>query len=80
MLRGKLDGRGVWGRMDTCISVAESLDSSSETITTLFPDWLLFVVFQSLSRVLLFVTPWTAAYQASLTSIIFLEFAQIHIH
>ena len=35
MLRGKLDGRGVWGRMDTCVCVAESLCCPSETITTL---------------------------------------------
>ena len=33
------------------------------------------VVVQSLSRVWLFVTPWTAAHQASL-----LKFAQIHVH
>ena len=26
MLCGSLDGTGVWGRMDTCICVAESLD------------------------------------------------------
>ena len=25
MSRGSLDGRGVWGRMDTCVSTAESL-------------------------------------------------------
>ena len=30
-----LDERGVWGRMDTCICMAESLHCSSETITTL---------------------------------------------
>jgi hypothetical protein len=35
MLGGRLDGRGVWGRMDTCICVAESLCCSPETITTL---------------------------------------------
>ena len=34
-LCGCLDGRGVWGRMDTCISMAESLDYSPQTITTL---------------------------------------------
>jgi len=32
---GSLDGRGVWGRMDTCISFAESLHCSPEIITTL---------------------------------------------
>ena len=37
------------------------------------------VVVQSLSRVLLFVTPWTAACQASLSFIIS-EFAQTHIY
>ena len=35
MLRGSLDGRGVWGRMDTRICVAKSLRGSPETITTL---------------------------------------------
>ena len=35
MLCGRLDGRGVWGRMDTCLYMAESLHRSPETITTL---------------------------------------------
>ena len=35
MLPGSLDGRGVWGRMDTCKSMAESLHCSREIITTL---------------------------------------------
>ena len=35
MLCGSLDGRGVWGRMDTCPCMAETLCSSPETITTL---------------------------------------------
>ena len=35
MLCGSLDGRGVWGRMDTCICMAESLCSSPEITTTL---------------------------------------------
>ena len=34
MFCGSLDGRGVWGRMDTWISGAESLHCSTETITT----------------------------------------------
>ena len=29
------DGRGVWGRMDTCVCMAESLCSSLETIMIL---------------------------------------------
>ena len=35
MLCGRLDGRRVWGRMDTCTCMAESLCCSPETITTL---------------------------------------------
>jgi len=35
ILRVRLDGRGVWGRMDTRICVAESLCCSPETTTTL---------------------------------------------
>ena len=35
MLCGSLDGKGVWGRMDTCVCVAELLRSSPETITAL---------------------------------------------
>ena len=32
---GSLDGTGVWGRMDTCVYMAESLCCSPETTTTL---------------------------------------------
>ena len=35
VLCGSLDGRGVWGRMDTCICMAESIYCPLETITTL---------------------------------------------
>ena len=35
MLYGSLDGRGVWGGMDTCICMTESLHCSPETIITL---------------------------------------------
>ena len=35
MLCGSLDGRGVWGRMHTCICVAESLCGPPGTMTTL---------------------------------------------
>ena len=35
MLCASLDGRGVWGRLDTCIRVAEALVCSPETTTTL---------------------------------------------
>ena len=35
MLCGSLNGRGVWGRMDTCICMAELLCCAPETIPTL---------------------------------------------
>ena len=35
VLCGGLDERGVWGRMDTCICMAESFRCSPETVTTL---------------------------------------------
>ena len=35
MSRASLNGRGVWGRMDPCIWMAESLLSLPETIPTL---------------------------------------------
>ena len=35
MLCASLDGSGVWGRMDTCVCVAESLQCASEAITIL---------------------------------------------
>ena len=38
-----------------------------------------FIVIQSLSHVQLFVTPWNAAFQASLSFTILLEFAQTHV-
>ena len=34
MLCGGLDGRGLWGRMDTCVCMAESFCCSLEAITT----------------------------------------------
>ena len=36
MLCGSLDGRVVWGRIDTCICMSESLCCSPETVMTLF--------------------------------------------
>ena len=35
MLRGSMDGKGGWGRIDAHIGKAESLCSPSEIITTL---------------------------------------------
>ena len=35
MLYGSLNGRGAWGRTDTCICMAESLHCSPVTTTTL---------------------------------------------
>ena len=91
MLCGSLDGRGVWGRMDTRVCMAESLFWPSEIITVLWINCVIVVQspshvplcnpmdystpgslsfsqsVQSLSRVRLFVTPWTAANQAYLS-------------
>ena len=36
---GRLDGRGVWERMDTCLCVAGSLHCPPEVITTLLIDY-----------------------------------------
>ena len=38
MLPGSLDGRGVWGTLDTCICMAESL--LSETTSTLLTAYI----------------------------------------
>ena len=35
MFCGSLEGREIWGRVDTCICMAESLCCPTETITTL---------------------------------------------
>ena len=37
---GRLDGRGAWERMDTCVSMAESLCRSPETVTTLLRSYI----------------------------------------
>ena len=39
MLCASLDGRGVWGRMGTCIRIAEFFRCSSETITALLTGY-----------------------------------------
>ena len=39
MLGGSLGGRGVWGRMDTCICMVESLHCSPGTITALLTGY-----------------------------------------
>ena len=38
MLRARTDESRVWGRMDTCLCMAESLCCPPETITTLLTD------------------------------------------
>ena len=38
-----LNGRGVWGRMDTCICMAESPPYSPETVTTLLTNYVVAV-------------------------------------
>ena len=61
---GSLDGRGVWGRMGTYMSMAESLCCPPETITTFTVSQLSVQLF---NHVLLFATPWATACQASLS-------------
>ena len=39
MFCDSLDGSGVWGRMDTCVCMAESLHGSTETITTVLTSY-----------------------------------------
>ena len=39
MLSARLDGRVVWGRVDTCVCTAESLHCSPETATTLLTGY-----------------------------------------
>ena len=64
MLCGSLDGRGVGGRMDTCVCMAESLQSP-ETITTLLLSYA--SILNHFSRVQLCATLWTVARQAPLS-------------
>ena len=40
VLLGSLPGKGVWGRMDTCICMAESLCCPPETITKLLISYI----------------------------------------
>ena len=65
MLRGSLDERGIWGRMDTCICMAESLCCSLETVTTLFIDYA--CLLSHFSHVRLFATLRTVACQTPLS-------------
>ena len=67
MLCGGLGGMGVLGENDTRIYAAGFLRCSPESVTTLFVNRLLKEVkeVKSLSRVRLFATLWTVAYQAS---------------
>ena len=40
LLRSRLDGRGLWGGMHTCIRMAKSFRCSPETFTTVFVNCL----------------------------------------
>ena len=50
MLCGSLDGRGVWGRMDTCIYMAEFFPCSPETIITLLISYLCSLCYSVMSN------------------------------
>ena len=69
-------------RMDAYICMAESLCCPPETYHSIVNQYQYKIVFQSLSRVQLFATPWTAACQASLSFTIFqslLKFTSIEL-
>ena len=65
MLSGSLDGRGVWGRMDTCICMA--LHCLPEAATTLCVNGYVLML-SPFSCVRLCVTLWTVALQAPLST------------
>ena len=65
LLCNNLDGRGVWGRMDICICIAESSWCSHETIKTVLIGYC--SLLSHFSRVRLSATPWTTARQAPLS-------------
>ena len=53
MLCASLDGKWVWGRMDTCTYMAESLCCSPETTTTSligYAPYKMFLVFKNIKR------------------------------
>ena len=64
MLSASLDGRGVWGRMDTSACMAESLQSPG-IITILLLSYA--TILNHFSLVRLCATPWTVACQAPLS-------------
>ena len=43
--KSSLDGRGVWGRMGTCVCMAEFLLCSPETVSTLLNEYTLIQFF-----------------------------------
>jgi len=77
MLCASLDGSGVWGRMDTCICVAESLPCLPETTTILLIGY--FVV-QLPSHVRLFVTPMDCSMSGLPVPHHLPKFTQVHVH
>ena len=60
--------------------VSETLKGFLVIIWKLKGVEVLTIVVQSLSRVQIFVTPWTATHQDSQSFTIFLEFAETHVH
>ena len=74
----------IWQFFRNCqISPKCQLHSHNQSICFEFLHILvkhLLVIVQSLSCVRLFVTPWTATFQASLVLHYFPEFAQCHVH
>ena len=74
---GSLDGRGVWGRMDICICMAESFLFTWNYHNIVNRLLVEFSSVQSLNHVQLFVTPWTPCLPVHHQHP---EFTQIHVH
>ena len=75
--------RGHWTWPPYSISTTATTIGQRKALPCTHPwGWkdTLFLVVQSLSRVQLFVTPWTAALQTFPVSYHLLEFAQVHVH
>ena len=78
VLHGSLDGKGVWGKMDKCICMAESVCCPPQTITALSTAYQ-FSSVQSLSRVQL-CNPMNRSTPGLSVHHQIPEFTQTHVH
>ena len=77
VLCGRLDGRGVWGRMDTYTCMSESFCCPPETTTTLFIGVLQYKIHSLITKCMclnsLLITPTETTSPSA-------EYFQSHIH